>query len=125
MRTMIDSYFDESPPVAGDEPNNSKSARDQNPEVVSDDSWLDSLAVVKKIVRRKSASFWQSEAADLVQGIALRLLNWRRKNKDKSRDMSPEEWQKFAARTAYNEIIRHHANQTSSARVPLDEASDY
>lgn len=122
---MIDSYFDESPPLADDEPNESNSARVSRGETKDDDAWLDALAEVKRIVRRKSFSSWQQDAADLVQGIALRLFKWRRKNEDKSSDMSPEEWQKFAARTALNEINRRHASQKSALEVPFDEASDY
>jgi DNA-directed RNA polymerase specialized sigma24 family protein len=122
---MIESYFDESPPVADDEPNNSKSARDQHVKPDSDDSWLDALGEVKKIVRRKSFSYWHTEAADLVQGIALRLFKWRSNNKDKSQDMSPEEWQKFAARTALNEINRRLSDRNSALKVSFDETSDF
>jgi hypothetical protein len=122
---MIESYFDELPPVPDEEPNNSKSAPDQHGEADTDESWLDALAEVKRIVRRKSFSSWQREAADLVQTVALRLLKWRRKHEDKSRGMSEEEWQKFAAKTAINEINRRHAKQTSALEVPFDETSDY
>jgi DNA-directed RNA polymerase specialized sigma24 family protein len=122
---MIESYFDESPPVAGEEPNNSKSAQDQHLEADPDDSWLDALREVKRIARRKSFSSWHREAADLVQEVALRLFKWRRNHKDKSRDMSPEEWRKFAAGAARNEIRRRHANRNLALEVPFDETAEF
>ena len=120
---MIESLFDESPPVHEDEPDRSKPAEGQ-PEADSDDSWLNVLGEVKRIVRRTSFSLWQREAADLVQEVALRLFKWRKNHKDKSRAMSNEEWQKFASKTAINEINRRQTKQNSKLEVPFDEAAE-
>lgn len=89
----------------------------------SDDSLLAAVPVVQKIVRRKTASSWQSEASDLVQGVVLRLLNWRNKHQEQSAEMTPDEWQSFAAKTAYNEINRHYKNNSVS-EVPLDSVRE-
>ncbi|MGC2234957.1 MAG: hypothetical protein WA584_02180 [Pyrinomonadaceae bacterium] len=78
---------------------------------------------MQKIVRRKSVFSWQSEASDLVQGIALRLLNWRNRNLEKSKKMSLDEWQSFAAKTAYNEINRQFADN-SLKNVALETAPE-
>jgi DNA-directed RNA polymerase specialized sigma24 family protein len=126
---MIESYFDESPPGAGDEPSDSKSAEAQTAAAQTaaadaDDSWLDALREVKRVARRKSFSSWHREAADLVQEVALRLFKWRKNHENKSRGMSPEEWQRFAAGAARNEIRRRHAKQTSAREVPFDEAAE-
>lgn len=91
-------------------------SRDAN----SDDNLLTALPVVQKIVRRKTVFSWQSEASDLVQGVLLRLLNWRNKHQEKSDKMSPGEWQSFAAKTAYNEINRHYSDNSKKTIVPLD-----
>jgi DNA-directed RNA polymerase specialized sigma24 family protein len=79
--------------------------------------------VVQKIVRRKIAFSDGSESSDMVQGIALRLWKWRDKFREKSEEMSPEEWQSFAARTAYNEINRYFSSKNKKL-VSLDEASE-
>ena len=89
----------------------------------SDDYLLTALPVVQKIVRRKTVFSWQSEASDLVQGIALRLLKWRDKYREKSEEMSPDEWQSFAAKTAYNEINRHFSNNPLTD-LPLDSVQE-
>lgn len=122
---MTESFFEEVPNLPKDDPQSSERTGILHQSADPDEPFLNSLSVVQKIVLRKSASSWHSDAADLIQGIALRLLNWRKKNKDRSQDMSPEEWKSFAARTAYNEINRHHSNQNLLAEVPLEEALDY
>ncbi len=92
----------------------------KNPE----DSFLAALPVVRKIVRRRFVSLRQAEASDLEQGIVLRLLNWREKHHEKSEEMSPGEWESFAARTAYNEANRHFSKKAAAINLPLDAASD-
>ncbi len=91
----------------------------------SEDSFLAALPVVRKIVRRRLVSFQPVEALDLEQGIVLRLLKWREKYPDLSEDMSPADWESFAARTAYNETNRHFSKNGDAKRhLPLDAASD-
>ena len=79
---------------------------------------------MQKIVRRKTVFSWQSEASDLVQAVALRLLKWRKKHQEKSEKMSPDEWQSFAAKTAYNEINRHYSDNSKIKVVSLDSAQE-
>ena len=74
-------------------------------------------ALVKKIVRRKSIVGWQSDAADIAGDEALRLPKWRGNNLRKKK-MSPDEWQSFAARTAFNEINRQTRTNYQS-KTPL------
>lgn len=120
---MTESFFEELPNLTDDEREGASSPGNLPPAADPDKPLLDSLTVAEKIIGRKFSTSWF--AADLLQGIALRLLNWRKKNKVKSQDMSPQEWKSFAARTAFNEIKRHHKKQKSLAEVPLDESSDY
>lgn len=89
----------------------------------SEDSFLAALPVVRKIVRRRVVALGQAEASDLEQGIVLRLLNWREKHRDKSEKMSSNDWESFAARTAYNETNRHFSKSAGANIVPLDAAS--
>lgn len=118
---MIESLFKELLPL----PKNDDGTREGCPGLPalndSENSFLAALSVVQKIVRRKIAFSDQSESSDMVQSIALRLWKWRDKFREKSEDMSPEEWQSFAARTAYNEINRHFSAKFTEL-VPLDEA---
>jgi len=119
---MIGSLFEDLQPIPNNEDEDSQNAENLSYDADSDDYLLTALPVVQKIVRRKTVFSWQSEASDLVQGIALRLLNWRDRNPEKSEKMSPDEWQSFAAKTAYNEINRHYSDNSKINVVPLDSA---
>lgn len=110
------SNFEKDAPDLVEEPSHCKN---------SEDSFLAALPVVRKIVRRRFVSFGQAEQSDLEQGIVLRLLKWREKYPDISADMSPGDWESFAARTAYNETNRHFSkNGSAKAHLPLDAGSD-
>lgn len=88
----------------------------------SEEFFLAALPVVRKIVRRRSVSFQSvTDAADLEQGIIVRLLDWREKHGEKSEKMTEEEWKSFAARAAYNEINRLFTEGTSVETIPLEE----
>lgn len=90
-----------------------------------EDSFLAALPVVRKIVRRRFVSLGRAEQSDLEQVIVLRLLKWREKYPDISEEMSPGDWESFAARAAYNETNRHFSkNGNAKAHLPLDAASD-
>jgi len=121
---MIGSLFEDLSPIPNDEDKDSAVTEDLSYGVDSDDYLLTALPVVQKIVRRKTVFFWQSEASDLVQGIALRLLKWRNKYQEKSEKMSSDEWQSFAAKTAYNEINRHYSDNSKINVVSLDSAQE-
>lgn len=120
---MIGSLFKDLPPTQNDETTDSELTEDVSYQTDSDDFLLTALPVVQKIVRRKTVSSWQSEASDLVQGVVLRLLNWRNKYQEQSETMSPDEWQSFAAKTAYNEIKRHYKHN-SLTDVSLDSVQE-
>lgn len=90
----------------------------------SDDSLLVSLEVVQKIVRKKQSSSWRSEAIDIVSGAILRLLKYRRKNKEKSQAMSNEEWENFSAKAALNEIKRHYSKNSQAILLSLEEIDE-
>ena len=121
---MIGSLFKDLQPISKKEDKDSQTGENLSSRSNSDDYLLSALPVVQKIVRRKTVFSWQSEASDLVQGIALRLLNWRNKHPEKSEKMSPEEWQSFAAKTAYNEINRHYSDNSKINTLPLDSAQE-
>ncbi len=126
---MIGSLFENLQPIPETEDIDSPNAEDLSYRSDSDDYLLTALPVVQKIVRRQTVFSWQSEASDLVQGIALRLLNWRERNQEKSEKMSKDEWQSFAAKTAYNEINRHFAdnalNDISLETIQEAAAAEY
>lgn len=121
---MIGSLFENLQPIPKTEDENSELTENLSYDADSDDYLLTALPVVQKIVRRKTVFSRQSEAPDLVQGIALRLLKWRNKHQEKSEEMSKEEWQSFAAKTAYNEINRHYSDNSKIHIVPLDSAQE-
>lgn len=121
---MIGSLFKELPPLQNDETEADQTSGDLSCSAKSDDSMLASLPVVQKIIRRKITLPWAADASDLAQGIVLRLLKWRDKYRDRSAQMSADEWQSFAAQTTYNEINRHFAKNRLANEVPIEAAEE-
>lgn len=119
----MESLFEELPTISDE---NIKEAKERGGGINSPRSSLiaSSLPVVRKIVSRKIFLDWQTETSDLVQTVALRLWKWQDKFRHKSGEMSAEEWQSFAARTAYNEINRHFAQTAAQKNLPLDAAAE-
>ena len=118
---MIESFLDAWRRFSSDEsrpPDSHESSFQKS----SEESFLAALSVVRKIVRRRPApSHPMTEAADLEQGIILRLLDWREKHREKSEKMSEKEWKSFAARAAYNEINRLFTEGTEVETIPLED----
>jgi DNA-directed RNA polymerase specialized sigma24 family protein len=121
---MIGSLFKELPPLQNDEAEGKQTSEDLPYCANSDDSLLASLPVVQKIIRRKITLPLATEASDLAQGIILRLLKWRDKYREKSAEMSPDEWQSLAAQTTYNEINRHFAKNRTTKVVPIEAVEE-
>jgi DNA-directed RNA polymerase specialized sigma24 family protein len=121
---MVESTFEDFPSADNEEILGEKSAAGKEEEVAGDDPLLSALPVVQGIVRRKFARKWASDGIDLVQGIFLRLLKWRNKYREKSDEMSDEEWRSIAARTAFNEINRHFSKKRNFTDVPLEQSSE-
>ena len=121
---MIESLFEEFPSRQNDRSDGAGESRnppdDQNHREAE---LLAVLPVVRKIVGRRTLPALTSDAADVIQAVALRLWKWREKYADKSRELSPGEWESFAARTAYNEINRHFSSKALLREVSLDAAS--
>lgn len=124
---MIEPFWDALRWLSKSENSQSDSVEVPSHEKKSEDSFLAALPVVQRIVRRRLAASGQADAAsDLEQGIVLRLLVWREKNHEKSEQMSPDDWQSLAARTAYNETNRHFSKSATAnaASLSLDAASE-
>ena len=85
-----------------------------------EDSLVETMEVVRKIVSRKTSMFWYGEVSDIVQAVSLRLIKWRDKYREKSNEMTPEEWESFAARTAYNEMNREYRKSSQVTLVNLE-----
>lgn len=119
---MIESLFEEITGLPNDKAEKLQESADSSDQTNTEESVIAALPVVRAIVNRKIISSWQSDASDLVQGITLRLLKWREKYSEKSKAMSPDEWESFAARTAYNEVNRYFTNQKTTLEVPIEKA---
>lgn len=120
---MIESLLKQTPSISNDEADGQDDcARDFSRLSDAEVSILSALSAVQKIVRRKTSFSERTDgAADLVQAVALRLWKWRDKFREKSEKMSPDEWNSFAARTAYNEINRHFSGKAFLKEIPLDD----
>jgi hypothetical protein len=122
---MIEPFWDALRRLSKSENSQSDSVEVPSYEKNSENAFLAALPVVQRIVRRRLAASGQADAAaDLEQGIVLRLLVWREKNHEKSEQMSEDDWQSFAARTAYNETNRHFSKSGDAGHLPLDAASE-
>ena len=118
---MIESLLEEPPPG-----NESVETAVSNDGTSSEGSLLRVLPMIELIVRRRYASSNGSRIPDLIQEIATRLWAWRRKYRDKSDEMSPSEWDAFAARAAYNELNRHLVNDGKNlANISIDDVEVY
>lgn len=117
---MIGSLFNDLQQVESGESETSGALEELFVEPETGDVLVASLSVAERIIRRKGFTFLKDEAADILQTVALRLIKWRGKYREKSEDMSPDEWMSFTARTAYNEINRHFKHTSVSTDVPLD-----
>lgn len=89
----------------------------------ADEPFLAALPTIRQIVWRKLFSARQREAPDLVQKIILQLLKWRENNPNKIEEMSADEWQSFAAKTAYHAVNRSLSGD-EQLTAPLDEAGE-
>lgn len=118
---MIESFLDVWRRFSSDE-NRPPDFHESSFQKTSEETFLAALSVVRKIVRRRSVPFQPAtDAADLEQGIILRLLDWREKHREKSEKMSEGEWKSFAARAAYNEINRLFTEGIEVETIPLEE----
>jgi hypothetical protein len=122
---MIESFLDVWRRFSSDE-NRQPEFHEPSFQKTSEESFLAALPVVRKIVRRRCPAPPQSatEASDLEQGIILRLLDWREKHREKSEQMTEDEWKSFAARAAYNEINRLFTEGTDVETIPLEEIQE-
>ncbi len=90
----------------------------------SENSFLAAFPIVHRIVDRRRSRLDPTNISDLVQEVALRLWRWRSNHKEKSEKMTGEEWNSFAARTAYNEVNRHYSSEKNAVNVPLEMISE-
>ena len=122
---MIESFLDVWRRFSTDE-NSPPDFAEPSFQKTSEDSFLAALPVVRKIVRRRFSVPFQpaADAADLEQGIILRLLDWRKKHDKKSEKMTEDEWKSFAARAAYNEINRLFTEGIYVETIPLEDINE-
>jgi hypothetical protein len=97
---MIDPLFEELAPIPNDSLKAAILPVGLVPRSNSDDSLIAAIPIVQKIAQRKLINSWQTEIADLVQTVALRLFSWRMRYAERSNAMSASDWDSFSARTA-------------------------
>lgn len=120
---MIESLLEDLPPHSGYDRKDAK--RTPDAEIApTETSFLASLSIVQRIVSRRRSQLDPENRSDLVQDVALRIWRWGSKYQEKSEQMSGEDWNAFAARTAYNEVNRHLCREGRLPGVPLEEVSE-
>jgi DNA-directed RNA polymerase specialized sigma24 family protein len=120
---MIDPLFEELAPIPSDSLNAAILPVGLAQRANSDDSLIAAIPIVQKIAQRKLINSWQTDIADLVQTVALRLFSWRMRYSERSNAMSPSDWDSFSARTAYNEINRHYSRHRGFV-LPIDSINE-
>jgi DNA-directed RNA polymerase specialized sigma24 family protein len=118
---MIDSLLEKLPQRSGDEHADRMQNAVSEP---SEYSILAALPIVHRIVARRRSRLDPDNKSDLVQEVALRIWRWRAKHPDKSEQMSGDDWNSFAARTAYNEVNRQFSREGKPASLSLDEVPE-
>jgi len=120
---MIDSLLEDLPQNGRSSEHRANGAPESvNPP--SDHSFLAALPIVRRIVARRYSGLDPASGSDLVQEVALRIWRWRSKHEDKSNEMTGEDWNSFAARTAYNEVNRELSRTRRPANLPLEEVAE-
>jgi DNA-directed RNA polymerase specialized sigma24 family protein len=121
---MNDSLLEELPSRGVAEEERTSSASDAPGSHSSENSFLAALPIVHRIVEGRRSRLDPTNISDLVQEVALRLWRWRSNHKEKSGKMTGEEWNSFAARTAFNEVNRHYSSEKNAVIVPLEMISE-
>lgn len=120
---MIDSLLEDLPQNGRSSEHRANGAPESvNPS--SEHSFLAALPIVRRIVARRYSGLDPNNGLDLVQEIALRIWRWRSKYEDKSNQMTGEDWNSFAARTAYNEVNRELSRTRRPANLPLEDVAE-
>ncbi len=109
LRRLPESDGTESPETTESEPH-------------EEDRLLAALSVLRLITTRKSFSGGQADALDFVQTVILRLLGWRTRHEEKTKEMLREDWESFGARAAYNELKR--PSTRARRHEPLEAANE-
>lgn len=113
---MARSFFQHLKPSPEDGPSG-------NPQASSADViFLASLIVIRKVVNSRLFTRPESDISDIIQDASLRLLKWRNKYREKSEQMTADEWNSFTARTAHNEVNRYRSGQMNRGESPIEEA---
>ncbi len=118
---MIDSLLEKLPQRTSRDESSTKGTPVPD-EASAETSILAALPIVHRIVSRRRFQLDHDNRTDLVQEIALRIWRWRLKFRDKSEEMSGEDWNSFSARTAYNEVNRQLRRDGRSANLPFETA---
>lgn len=125
---MIERFFDEMRRGARarrelTEPPEPDDSSQSNSGTGRDDNFLSALPTIRKIVWRRLFSSVRDGAPDAVQKIILQLLIWRKNNPDKIQEMSSDEWQSFASKTAYHAVNKPLPNNERFS-APLEDADE-
>lgn len=120
---MIDSLLEELPQNSDcDQHEANRTSIPDN--ALSEHTFLAALPIVHRITSRRRSCLNPANGSDLIQEVALRIWRWRTKYKDKSEQMSGEDWNSFAARTAFNEVNRQLSRDSKQLRLSLDEVTE-
>lgn len=120
---MIESLLEELP-QHGSRDEHASNATHDSADSPSEYSILAALPIIHRILARRRLRLDHAIRSDLAQEVALRIWSWRAKYRDKSEQMSRDDWKSFAARTAYNELNRQFSREGKQANLPLEAVSE-
>lgn len=119
---MKRSFLQKLQPYPGDAPSPDGEIR---PEHSSEGLIREALNLIKLITTGRRSSLPDADVADVAQDTALRLWKWHKKFRQKSSEMSPEEWSSFTARSTYNEISRYKTKLSKNNEIPLENVPEF
>lgn len=103
------------------EPGDPPSPEDKKPLEHRNDGLLrEALNLVGLITSGRNTGLSEADAPDVAQETGLRLWKWLRKFRERSKEMSADEWGAFTARSTFNEIHRLRTKLIKQNEVPLE-----
>lgn len=84
--------------------------------------FLNTFPLIRHLIKRQLGALNSNEGEDLFQTVALRLWQWITRKKE--RQLSAEDWQRYANRATCNEIRRFYGDKMRRKEISLSEITD-
>ena len=119
---MKRSFLQKLQPFPGNAPSPDAEAKPKHP---SEGLIREAIKLITLITKGQRISLPDADIPDVEQDTSLRLWKWLIKFRERSNEMSPDEWRSFTARSTYNEINRARTKLSRIHEVPLEFVPEF